>query len=105
MHDAIKEALETTAGPETEPLGTYQEPQALERLLHRHGIRLTAAPGVESAEMVQDEAQFRRMAGNLIKNALHHRRERVGIDLSLDAAVWCCRSRTTGPGWTRPIAR
>jgi signal transduction histidine kinase len=98
VHDAIREALETIAGPEPEPVGTYQEPQALERLLHRHGIRLSAAPGVASAEMVQDESQFRRMAGNLIKNALHHRRERVGIALSLDAGRLVLSVSDDGPG-------
>jgi two-component system, OmpR family, sensor kinase len=98
VHAALKEALETMTGPEDEPLGTYHEPQALERLLQRHGIRLTAGAGVASAEMVQDEAQFRRMAGNLIKNALHHRRERVEIEVARDSDCLVLKVSDDGPG-------
>lgn len=95
---ALKEALETVAGPEAEPLGTFRQPEELERLLRRHGIELTASAEAAAVEMVQDETQFRRMAGNLIKNALHHRRERMEIDLSLDGGRLVLRVADDGPG-------
>ena len=98
MRAPSQEALETIAGPEAEPLGTFRQPQGLDRLLHRHGIELTASAEVDAVEMVQDETQFRRMAGNLIKNALHHRRERMEIDLSLDAGRLVLPVADDGPG-------
>jgi len=33
--------------------------------------------------MFQDETKFRQIAGNLIKNALHHRRQRVDVHMEL----------------------
>jgi signal transduction histidine kinase len=95
---ALKEALETVAGPEDVPLGSFQRPEELERLLGRHGIALTASAAAAAVEMTQDEAQFRRMAGNLVKNALHHRRERVEIDLALDGERLVLRVSDDGPG-------
>jgi two-component system, OmpR family, sensor kinase len=98
VHAAIKEALETVAGPEADPLGTFRQPHELEQLLRRHGLALCASPEAALVEMVQDESQFRRMAGNLIKNALHHRRERVEIDLALDGGRLILRVSDDGPG-------
>ena len=98
VHDALKDALETVAGPDVEPLGTYRQPEALERLLQRHGIGLTVRPEAASAEMVQDESHFRRIAGNLIKNALHHRRQRVDVEVSLEADRLVVAVADDGPG-------
>ena len=98
VHATLKEALETVAGPEAEPLGTFRQPEGLERLLRRHGVSLTASAEAGAAEMVQDETQFRRMAGNLIKNALHHRRERVDIGLALDGGRLVLTVSDDGPG-------
>jgi signal transduction histidine kinase len=98
VHQALRDALETVAGPEPEPVGAYRTPCALEALLRRHGIVLRAAAGADALEMVQDEAQFRRMAGNLMKNALHHRRERVEVDLDVEPGRLILRVSDDGPG-------
>ncbi|HSV93957.1 MAG TPA: ATP-binding protein, partial [Desulfobacterales bacterium] len=98
VYAAVKEALETMAGPEAEPIGTFRQPEGLERLLRRHGVSLNASAEAGAAEMVQDETQFRHMAGNLVKNALHHRRERVDIGLAIDGGRLVLTVSDDGPG-------
>lgn len=98
IRQALRDALETVAGPEPEPVGAYRTPCALEGLLLRYGIVLRVAAGADAVEMVQDEAQFRRTAGNLVKNALHHRRERVEVDLEVEPGRLILRVSDDGPG-------
>ena len=98
VHAALKEALETVAGPEAEPLGAFRQTEGFERLLRRHGIEVNASAEVAAVEMIQDETQFRRVAGNLIKNALHHRRERVDIGLAIDGGRLVITVADDGPG-------
>jgi signal transduction histidine kinase len=83
LHLALKEALETVTGPAAEAIGKYQVEAELIALLNRNGIFLHLPPGAAAVEMFQDETKFRQIAGNLIKNALHHRRQRVDVHMEL----------------------
>ena len=58
-------------------------------VLRQSGIRLTCSDGVRCADLCQDEAKFRQIVGNLIKNALRHRRQRldVGMDCREDQLI------------------
>jgi two-component system OmpR family sensor kinase len=81
---ALEDALETTAGGIFEKYADYQsEPEALE-YLKACGIVVDFSPQVNDLEMFQDETKFRQIVGNLIKNALHHRQQRVGVRLETD---------------------
>jgi signal transduction histidine kinase len=52
-------------------------------LLGKLGIRLTCSDAVRGAQLCQDEAKFRQIVGNLIKNALQHRYRRLDIGMDV----------------------
>jgi signal transduction histidine kinase len=95
---ALKDALETHAWNVFEKFGTYDnQTQALE-FLAASGISFAVASAVEGLEMFQDEVKFRQIIGNLIKNALHHCKERVDIRLELDGNDLVIAVTDDGPG-------
>jgi len=95
---ALKDALETQAWNVFEKFGTYDNhAEALEFLATR-GISFEVAPAVNGLEMFQDEVKFRQIVGNLIKNALHHCNERVGIRLELEGEHLVIAVSDDGPG-------
>jgi signal transduction histidine kinase len=56
------------------------------------------APAAAAAEMFQDETKFRQIAGNLIKNALHHRRKRIDVRFEVGAGKLELSVQDDGPG-------
>ncbi len=62
------------------------------------GISLEIDPLVSEAEMFQDEVKFRQVAGNLIKNALHHRNQHLEIKVRLEDDHLIVAVRDDGPG-------
>lgn len=98
LHQALKDALETVTGPASEVIGKYQVEAELINLLNNHGIFIEVAPGAEGVEMFQDETKFRRIAGNLIKNALHHRRQRIDVHMETRGDRLALSVRDDGPG-------
>jgi signal transduction histidine kinase len=69
-------------GPLSDEIGKYEAQEDALELLNRNGIYLDFSARVLDSEIFQDEIKFRQIVGNLLKNALHHRRER--LDLKLD---------------------
>jgi signal transduction histidine kinase len=98
LRQALKEALETVTGPASEAIGKYQDEAELNRLLNSHGIYLRTAAAAASAEMFQDETKFRQIAGNLIKNALHHRRKQIDVRIDACAGNLELSVQDDGPG-------
>jgi signal transduction histidine kinase len=95
---ALKDALETHAWNVFEKFGAYDDQtQALE-FLAASGISFAVASAVEGLEMFQDEVKFRQIIGNLIKNALHHCKEKVDIRLELDGEDLVIAVTDDGPG-------
>ncbi len=82
---ALLDALETVPGPHLDHLPDSSDEPELPALLRAWGISLEVAPDAARVEIYQDETKVRQILGNLLKNALHHRRERVAIRLALDA--------------------
>jgi signal transduction histidine kinase len=83
MQLALKDALETVTGPASEAIGKYQVEAELIALLNRNGIFLHLPTAAAAIEMFQDETKFRQIAGNLFKNALHHRRQRIDVHMDV----------------------
>jgi len=83
LYNALKDALETVTGPAPEVIGKYQIEAELIKLLNSHGIFVHIPPGTAAVEMFQDETKFRQIAGNLFKNALHHRRQRIDVRMDI----------------------
>jgi two-component system, OmpR family, sensor kinase len=98
VYQAMKDALEIMTGPLAEELGKYAaEKDALE-LLAGNSIFVEFSPQAAQVEMFQDEVKFRQIAGNLLKNALHHRRERVEVKMDIVDDLLCLAVSDDGPG-------
>jgi two-component system OmpR family sensor kinase len=95
---ALKDALETHAWNLFEKFGTYDDPTKVREYLATSGISFHVAPAADGLEMFQDEVKFRQIVGNLIKNALHHRKERVDIRLELVGDDLVIAVTDDGPG-------
>jgi two-component system, OmpR family, sensor kinase len=95
---ALKDALETVTGPAAEAIGKYQIEDELIRLLTAHGIFIQAQADATTIEMFQDETKFRQIAGNLFKNALHHRKQRMDVQLALEGDRFVLAVKDDGPG-------
>ena len=78
---ALVDALETTVPAVWETLAPAAGCPLAAAALHQHGIRIACADAVHGVTLCQDENKFRQIVGNLIKNALHHRRQRLDIRL------------------------
>jgi two-component system OmpR family sensor kinase len=95
---ALKDALETNAWDVFEKFTNYENETEALGFLASSGIILDVAPPVADLEMFQDEIKFRQVIGNLLKNALHHRRQRVAIRLELDGDQLVIAVTDDGPG-------
>lgn len=98
IHDVIMEALEATDTELWEMLQNTETETDRTALLNQSGIGLNISAGVCDLQLCQDEAKFRQILGNLIKNALQHRS--VYLTIGMD-----CRDETViievsddGPG-------
>lgn len=78
--------------------GYRPEGQELCKILSDHGISLDISPQVLETEMFQDETKFRQIFGNLIKNALHHRKVRVEIKIYQKNKCLWIEVTDDGPG-------
>lgn len=98
IFQAMKDALEIMTGPLAEEIGKYQEEKAAAALLAQNGIHVSISPQAASTSVFQDEVKFRQIVGNLVKNALHHRRERVEINMNIANEVVSLKVSDDGPG-------
>jgi signal transduction histidine kinase len=98
LFQIMKDALEITTGPLADEIGKYQSEDDAKALLSQNGILLDISPQAATIEMFQDEIKFCQIAGNLLKNALHHRRRRVEIKMAVEAENLWLRVSDDGPG-------
>ncbi len=86
VDDVLMEALEASDAGLWEALQELKPGSERVAVLQQCGIRFTCSDGARCAELCQDEAKFRQIVGNLIKNALQHRHQRleVGMDCRQD---------------------
>jgi signal transduction histidine kinase len=91
--DSLFEDISTRPGSYTE-----QEAKAAIDFLYGKGIDLLISPNLEKVEVKQDETKYRQIVGNLIKNAMHFRKKRVGVRLDLDNDYILVDITDDGPG-------
>ena len=72
--------------------------QAAIDFLSGMGIVLHVSPVLEGAEMNQDETKFRQIVGNLVKNAMHFRKEKVEVWMNLEKDRLIVEVTDDGPG-------
>ena len=95
---AMEDALETNAwGIFEKYTDCNSESDALE-YLKSCGIVVNISTQVSDLEIFQDETKFRQIVGNLIKNALYHRKEKLDIRLDLDGEHLVIAVSDDGPG-------
>ncbi len=78
-YDVLMEALESMSGGIYEQCRRCRGEEETIHFLTGCGIFLSVPPLLNDTEMFQDQTKFRQILGNLIKNALHHRRGRVEV--------------------------
>jgi signal transduction histidine kinase len=98
VYQALKDSLEIMTGPLSDELGKYQEEKDAASLLSQNGIYLEFSARVQNTEIFQDEVKFRQIAGNLFKNALHHRRAQVNIKMDIEGQDLIMAISDDGPG-------
>jgi signal transduction histidine kinase len=98
VYQALKDSLEIMTGPLSEELGKYQAEKDAVELLSRNGITLDFSDRVQNTEIFQDEIKFCQIAGNLFKNALHHRRSKVDIKMDVEDKNLIMTVSDDGPG-------
>lgn len=97
-YQAVKDSLEIMTGPLAEELGKYQAEKDAVELLSQNGIMVQFSARAHDIEIFQDEIKFRQIAGNLFKNALHHRRTRVDITMDVEGDNLIMAVSDDGPG-------
>lgn len=95
---ALMDALETVSGAAAAEAPAEKNGRFTPKILESNGIFLDISPDVAELEMFQDEIKFKQIIGNLIKNAMHHRRHRVDIRLYRAMEQFCVEVIDDGPG-------
>ena len=97
-YEALLEALETRAAMIAEQSSRFAEQQEVLQYLNSCGISFQTAPQVAGIELFQDEVKFRQIIGNLIKNALHYRKDQLEIRIVQENDCLCIDVTDDGPG-------
>jgi signal transduction histidine kinase len=95
---ALTEAVETFSSDLAELLTPEQSPERIMAVLEGENIFFEVSPKAAEVEIVQDQRKLQHIAGNLIKNALYHRKKRVDIKVDLDSRGLTVEVRDDGPG-------
>lgn len=98
MPEILVEALEAMSGKFSQALSELKDGEDAMRFLSTAGFDLTTTDRACEAEAFQDERKFRQIAGNLIKNAIHHCKRKVHIQLDIDNDWLCLEVADDGPG-------
>lgn len=87
IYKALADAMETVPGPNADEVPGGDGEEELAGALADWNIHVDISPEAAKAEIYQDETKFRQIVGNLLKNALHHRRRSIRVRLGLDAGA------------------
>lgn len=79
VHQTLLDALETVDSDALAGIEDCASDDEVRSLLAQRGIRIEMDSEVPAGEVLQDENKFRQILGNLIKNALRFRKERLHI--------------------------
>lgn len=98
LREALLDALETTQRSSGDWTLDSNDPELAYQFLASHGIFLEVLPPVGEVVMMQDEIKFRQVIGNLVKNAIHHRRKRIDIRMTKEGQHLQIEVTDDGPG-------
>ena len=97
-YDALLQCLDLHAPATADKVRQIPQNEAALAYLNNSGIFFTVARAAEGLQLNQDETKFRQIAGNLIKNALHYRGERLELRLDVENDVFVMEVIDDGPG-------
>ncbi len=95
---ALLDAVETTSAPISDQLGADSQAGDIVGRLAQSGIFLELPAAIAAAELYQDETKFRQIIGNLFKNALYHRQQRIDIRMGIENDCFSIAVTDDGPG-------
>lgn len=96
--ESLMECLELRSPATAEKVRQYGQGAAAMACLEDGGILFKAAPAAADLQVFQDETKFRQIIGNLIKNALHYRSERLELRLDVENDAFVAEVIDDGPG-------
>jgi signal transduction histidine kinase len=97
-YEALVDALEAMVGEVPEPNSRFEATPATDKFLNDQQIFLDFSPDALQCQVYQDRVKFCQIAGNLIKNALHHRKARLDIRLRRQSGSIVMEVIDDGPG-------
>jgi len=98
LQTALMEALDTLPAGVPDVVRESEQPSDVVSLFSDMGIRLDVTDDVHQLEVFEDEIKFRQIVGNLIKNALHHRKKQLDIRMAYADGFLCIDVTDDGPG-------
>lgn len=98
VDEVLMEALETSDPGLWDTIQESGPGLGVQAELSRNGIRIACPEGARCTELYQDEAKFRQIVGNLIKNGFQHRRRRLDITLDRQKDRLIVEVADDGPG-------
>ena len=98
VDEVLMEALEAFDASGWETLQELGQGSDRHAVLRQLGIHLTCSDAARAAQLCQDEAKFRQIVGNLIKNALQHRRQRLDVGMDMQEEQLIVEVVDDGPG-------
>lgn len=96
--DVLTDALDIMAENISEPCRECRNQEEALKMLSDFGILLNIFPSAADTEILQDETKFRQILGNLIKNALHFRKEQIEIRMEQEDDYLFVEVSDDGPG-------
>jgi len=93
--EVIKDALVTMTSENLDPREFETNPEAC---LAAHGIELTFPSDLQGAGMYQDKIKYSHILGNLLRNALQHKKTLIRVFLSLKDDSLLAEVIDDGPG-------
>ena len=97
-YEALVDALEAMVGEVPESQNRFDTSPAVDKFLSDQHIFLDFSPDAVACQLYQDRVKFCQIAGNLIKNALHHRKARLDIRLHCQSNSIVVEVADDGPG-------
>ncbi|MBI5589167.1 MAG: HAMP domain-containing histidine kinase [Deltaproteobacteria bacterium] len=98
VHEVLMEALESVCPSVFDQINSLGGPEETLAFLSSQCIFVHMDSEISRLELNQDEVKFRQIVGNLIKNALHHRKKRVDIGLGCGNNMMWLEVSDDGPG-------
>ena len=98
LRTSLLDALESMHSDLFAQAVAQQTEQQMFAILARAGIVVHMPPGADDIELIQDQTIFSQIVGNLLKNALRFRRQRVDVRLYRDGDWLIVEVGDDGPG-------